>query len=140
MGQLIDQLLRGEIRLEQIRRRLRQVLRLILRHLGRGKTGQACSHNVSSAARMCESLCAAFICVFYGRHRIMFMSGCETSQAASVVSDGFPALDSPHCRSLKKRVTAQLISALHYCHTPLRGGMSILHRDIKPENGKQNRM
>ena len=92
MGQLIDQLLRGEIRLEQIRRRLRQVLRLILRHLGRGKTGQACSHNVSSAARMCESLCAAFICVFYGRHRIMFMSGCETSQAASVVSDGFPGI------------------------------------------------
>ncbi|KAL6956089.1 non-specific serine,threonine protein kinase [Sarracenia purpurea var. burkii] len=26
------------------------------------------------------------------------------------------------------------MSALHYCHAPLHGGMSILHRDIKPEN------
>ncbi|KAL6956049.1 hypothetical protein U1Q18_044791 [Sarracenia purpurea var. burkii] len=47
---------------------------------------------------------------------------------------------SDRSNSLKKRMIAQLMSALHYCHAPLHGGMSILHRDIKPENGEECRM
>jgi hypothetical protein len=40
----------------------------------------------------------------------------------------------------KRRMTAKRMSALHHCHAPLHGGMSILHRDNKPENGEQCRL